>query len=108
MANPSVNKVNVAKTKVFDLLANVEQTLVFPQRINLINITNMSTNDVFFRTDEELAVVSDPECNFLNTELLSVNRVSITTYESNEISFISAINSTIQIFNPRYEVQGRA
>lgn len=99
MANPSVNKVTVGKTKVFQLLANVEQTLVFPDSVSLVNITNVTTNDVFFRTDNELAIISDAECNFLNLQLLSVNRIETSNFR--EISFITGTNSTIQIFNAR-------
>lgn len=99
MANPSVNKVTVGKTKVFQLLANVEQTLVFNDSVSLVNITNITTNDVFFRTDNELAVISDAECNFLNSELLSINRIATSNFR--EISFITGTNSTIQIFNAR-------
>lgn len=99
MANPSVNKVQVGKTKVFQLLANVEQTLVFPDDVNLVNITNLTTNTIYFRTDNELAVVADAECNLLNQELLSVNRIATSNFR--EISFITGTDSTIQIFNAR-------
>ena len=99
MANPSVNKVTVGKTKVFSLLANVEQTLVFDSYVNLVNITNLTTNTVYFRTDNELSIVADPECNLLNQELLSVNRIATSNFR--EISFITDTDSTIQIFNAR-------
>ena len=99
MANPSVNKVPVNNTKIFQLSANVEKTLVFPKAINLINITNMTTNNIYFRNDDEIAVVNDPECYVLNSELLSVNRITTGNYD--EISFISDVDSTIQIFNQR-------
>ena len=104
MANPSTNKVTVGKTKVFQLTANTEVTLVFePSDINLINITNMTPNDVYWRNDDEIADVGDAECNYLNSELLSVNFIETGQY--NEISFISDTDSTIQIFNARYVVQ---
>ncbi len=99
MANPSVNKVVVGKTKVFNLLADVEQTLVFSDAIQLINITNIIASTIYFRTDNELAVVADAECNFLSSTLLSVNKISTSSF--NEISFITAANSTMQIFNAR-------
>lgn len=99
MANPSVNKVDVDKTKIFQLLANVEQTLVFPKSVNLINITNLTSNTIYFRSDNELAIIADPECNLLNSVLLSVNKIETSNFI--EISFITGVDSTIQIFNAR-------
>lgn len=103
MANSSTNKVIVGKTKIFKLLANVEKTLVFQPQINLVNITNMTTNDVYFRADDEIAVVGSDECNYLNSALLAVNTIYPSRY--NEISFIAGLDSTIQIFNPRYDLK---
>lgn len=99
MSNPSVNKVDIGKTKVFDLAANVEQTIIFDKLIQTVTIMNMTTNSIYFRFDNELSTIANAECNLLNNQLGIINIVSNSNFF--EMSFITGTNSSIQIINHR-------
>ena len=92
MANSSVNKVPIGKTKIFDLVQNVETTLVFPKFIQSAEIFNIADSTIYMRSDNELAVIDDNDSSIISSSLgiKKIYKRSIF----NEISFITAVENT--------------
>ncbi|MCY6957841.1 hypothetical protein [Clostridium brassicae] len=99
MANASINKVDVNNPRVINLVANAELTVKFSKNIQSVSIVNLSNNAIFCRNDGELATTENVNCIKLDASFKGFDLYSSTFF--NEISFISSVNSQIQLLNIR-------
>lgn len=99
MANNSTNKVNVTSAKVISLTANTELTVKFNRSIQAISIVNLGTANVYFRNDNNLAVIDNDDCMKLDSAFKGFDLYDTTPFT--EISFISDANVKVQLLNIR-------